>query len=76
MGGLRHPHECGTVALGHDMTVWVGCRWRHAQVGPGNTAVLERGIQEVARKYAMDWRVSFATKQKRMALLVRCVGGV
>jgi formyltetrahydrofolate hydrolase len=53
-----------------------GCRWRHAQVGPGNTAVLERGIQEVARKYAMDWRVSFATKQKRMALLVRCVGGV
>ncbi|PSC76946.1 Formyltetrahydrofolate deformylase [Micractinium conductrix] len=39
-------------------------------VGPGNTAVLERGITEVARKYSMDWRVSYSTKQKRMALLV------
>ncbi|KAL4444146.1 hypothetical protein ABPG75_011883 [Micractinium tetrahymenae] len=39
-------------------------------VGPGNTAVLERGIAEVARKYNMDWRVSYSTKQKRVALLV------
>lgn len=39
-------------------------------VGPGNTAVLERGIAEVARKYNMEWRVSYSTKQKRMALLV------
>lgn len=38
-------------------------------------AVLERGIAEVARKYNMEWRVSYSTKQKRMALLVRC-GGV
>lgn len=37
-------------------------------------AVLERGIQEVARKYEMEWRVSFSTKQKRLALLVRCGG--
>lgn len=33
--------------------------------------MLERGIAEVARKYSMDWRVSFSTKQKRLALLVR-----
>ncbi|KAI3427068.1 hypothetical protein D9Q98_007008 [Chlorella vulgaris] len=39
-------------------------------VGPGNAAVLERGIAEVARKYSMDWRVSYSAKPKRMALLV------
>lgn len=26
-------------------------------VGPGNTAVLERGIAEVAAKYQMEWKV-------------------
>ena len=44
-------------------------------VGPGNTAILERGIAEVARKYDMDWRVSLAAKQKRAALLVRWAAG-
>lgn len=39
-------------------------------VGPGNTAVLERGIAEVARKYSMDFQVSYSTKKKRVALLV------
>jgi len=33
--------------------------------------VLERGIAEVARKYGMEWQVSYSTKQKRLALLVR-----
>jgi hypothetical protein len=34
--------------------------------------VLEVGIAEVARKYGMDWKVSYSTQQKRLALLVRC----
>ena len=37
-------------------------------------AVLEKGISEVARKYSMEWTVSYRTQQKRMALLVRCGG--
>lgn len=34
--------------------------------------MLERGFAEVARRYNMEWRVSYSTKQKRVALLVRC----
>lgn len=39
-------------------------------VGPGNKAVLERGIAEVATKYNMEWSISYKTKQKRVAILV------
>lgn len=39
---------------------------------PPLAAVLERGFAEVARRYNMEWRVSYSTKQKRVALLVRC----
>lgn len=39
-------------------------------VGPGNVAIVERGIEEVARKYNMEWSIAYKTKQKRVALLV------
>eukprot|EP00887_Chlorella_sp_A99_P003746 scaffold7.g3746.t1 len=39
-------------------------------VGPGNAAVLERGIAEVARRYDMDWQVAYQDQQKRVAILV------
>jgi len=39
-------------------------------VGPGNTAVLEHGIREVAQRYTMDWKIAYRTKRKRVALLV------
>ena len=40
-------------------------------MGPGNTAVLERGIAEVANRYSMEWQVAYREQQKRVALLVR-----
>ncbi|KAH7624242.1 hypothetical protein Ndes2526B_g01505 [Nannochloris sp. 'desiccata'] len=39
-------------------------------VGPGNTAVLEHGIKEVAQRYDMEWKIAYRTKKKRVALLV------
>jgi formyltetrahydrofolate deformylase len=39
-------------------------------VGTGNTAVLERGIAEVAARYGMDWTISYAAQRKRVAVLV------
>ena len=39
-------------------------------VGPGNSAVLEAGIAEVARKYGMEWKISYRERQARVALLV------
>jgi formyltetrahydrofolate deformylase len=39
-------------------------------VGPGNTAVLEHGIREVAQRFNMDWKIAYRTKRKRVALLV------
>ena len=39
-------------------------------VGPGNTAVLEHGIREVATRFNMDWKISYANKKKRVALMV------
>lgn len=39
-------------------------------VGPGNTAVLERGIAEVAARFSMDWRISYRSKKKRVGIFV------
>jgi formyltetrahydrofolate deformylase len=39
-------------------------------VGPGNTAVLEKGIDEVARRFGMAWQISYAGRRKRLAILV------
>jgi len=39
-------------------------------VGPGNTVVLERAIAELARRFDMDWRISYKQQAKRMAILV------
>lgn len=38
-------------------------------VGIGNTAILEKGIAEVARRFDMDWKISY-NNVKRTALLV------
>lgn len=39
-------------------------------VGQGNLSVLERAVDELAKRYEMDWRVSYRPKRKRMAVLV------
>ena len=39
-------------------------------VGPGNTAVLEHGIREVAQRFDMDWKISYRSKKKRVAVFV------
>ena len=39
-------------------------------MGPGNTAVLEHGIREVAARFNMDWKISYRTQKKRVAVLV------
>lgn len=39
-------------------------------VGPGNTAVLERGIAELAQRFNMEWQVAYASKRKRVAVMV------
>ncbi|KAG1678876.1 hypothetical protein FOA52_003544 [Chlamydomonas sp. UWO 241] len=39
-------------------------------VGPGNTVVLEKAIGELARRFEMDWTISYKSKTKRMAILV------
>jgi formyltetrahydrofolate deformylase len=39
-------------------------------VGRGNLSVLESAVDELARRYEMDWQVSYRPKRKRMAVLV------
>lgn len=39
-------------------------------VGPGNTAVLERGIAEVANRFGMEWQISYRSHRKRIGILV------
>ncbi|KAG2448657.1 hypothetical protein HYH02_006014 [Chlamydomonas schloesseri] len=39
-------------------------------IGPGNTAVLERAIAELANRFNMKWKISYTNKVKRMAVLV------
>jgi formyltetrahydrofolate deformylase len=42
-----------------------------ALVGTGNLpVVLERGITELARRYSMEWQISYRARRKRVALLV------
>lgn len=44
--------------------------YKDISVGAGNLAVLERAVDELARRYSMDWQVSYRPKRKRMAVLV------
>ncbi len=39
-------------------------------VGAGNTDILERSIAELAARYSMQWRVSYGSITKRVAVLV------
>jgi len=39
-------------------------------VGAGNLAVLERGISEVAARFTMDWKISYSSQRKRVAIMV------
>jgi formyltetrahydrofolate deformylase len=39
-------------------------------VGPGNTSVLERAVNELAARYDMQWKVSYKAAPKRVAVLV------
>ncbi|GLC51478.1 hypothetical protein PLESTB_000506900 [Pleodorina starrii] len=39
-------------------------------IGPGNTAILERAIAELATRYGMKWQISYKDKIKRLAILV------
>lgn len=40
-------------------------------IGPGNTAVLENGIGELAKRFAMDYKICYRQHVKRVAILVR-----
>eukprot|EP00879_Flechtneria_rotunda_P016700 GHRR01017476.1.p1 GENE.GHRR01017476.1~~GHRR01017476.1.p1 ORF type:complete len:252 (+),score=42.79 GHRR01017476.1:272-1027(+) len=44
--------------------------FRDISVGTGNLAVLERAVADLAKRYEMDWKVSYRPKRKRMAVLV------
>ncbi|KAF6255382.1 formyl transferase [Scenedesmus sp. NREL 46B-D3] len=39
-------------------------------VGTGNLAVLETAVADLAKRYQMDWKISYRTQRKRMAVLV------
>ncbi|GAX77452.1 hypothetical protein CEUSTIGMA_g4896.t1 [Chlamydomonas eustigma] len=39
-------------------------------VGPGNTAVLERAISDLANRFNMTWKICYKNKMKRIAILV------
>eukprot|EP00775_Hariotina_reticulata_P004670 gene4670-4924_t len=39
-------------------------------VGTGNLSILEKAVGELARRYEMDWQISYRPKCKRMAVLV------
>lgn len=39
-------------------------------VGAGNTAILEKGIAEVAARFNMDWRICYKQQKKRVAIMV------
>lgn len=39
-------------------------------VGTGNLAVLETAVADLAKRYEMDWKMSYRPKRKRMAVLV------
>jgi formyltetrahydrofolate deformylase len=39
-------------------------------VGVGNTIVLENGVEEVARRFNMEWRIAYQDRVKKAALLV------
>lgn len=39
-------------------------------VGVGNTVVLENGVEEVARRFDMEWKIAYQDRVKKAALLV------
>ncbi|KXZ41825.1 hypothetical protein GPECTOR_270g699 [Gonium pectorale] len=78
---LQCPDQKGVIAAVSQLLYGFGCNvvasdqritfdFSDIVIGPGNTAVLERAIAELASRYQMKWKLAYKNKVKRLAILV------